>query len=166
MSANEQSSEKKSGGRPRKFSEPSRPITLTLPERTLRELRHINPDPGHAIVKLASWALQNGGDEKPLVEIVKTSADMGIIVVGPSKALSHISFLHLVEVAPARYLLALDSGYDFNNLEIALTDVLDDVPLADRRERELMTQLLQHIKRLRKSETMSRAEIIFAKPSA
>ena len=88
---------------------------------------------------------------------------MGIIVVGPSKALSHISFLHLVEVAPVRYLLALDSGYDFNNLEIALTDVLDDVPLADRRERELMTQLLQHIKRLRKSETMSRAEIIFAK---
>ena len=61
--------------------------------------------------------MQNGGEEKPLVEIVKTSADMGIIVVGPSKALSHISFLHLVEVAPARYLLALDSGYDFNNLE-------------------------------------------------
>ena len=59
---------------------------------------------------------------------------MGIIVAGPGKALSHISFLHLVEVAPARYLLALDSGYDFNKFEIALTDVLDDVPLADRRE--------------------------------
>ena len=166
VSANEQSGRKKSGGRPRKFSEPSRPITLTLPERTLRELRHINPDPGHAIVKLMSWALQNGGEEKPLVEIVKTSTDMGIIVVGPSKTLSHIRFLHLVEVAPARYLLALDSGYDFKNLEIALTDLLDDVPLADKRERELMTQLLQHIKRLRRSETMSRAEILFAKPTA
>jgi hypothetical protein len=160
---NERTDQKKSGGRPRKFAEPSRPITLTLPERTLRELRHVNSDPGHAIVKLARWALQNGGKEKPLVEIVKTSADLGIIVTGPSQALSQISFLHLVEVAPARYLLALDSGHDFRSLEIAISDILDDVPQSNKRERELVTQLRQHIKRLRKSGSTKRAEILFAR---
>jgi hypothetical protein len=165
VKTNERLVRKKSGGRPRKFAEPSRPITLTLPERTLRELRHVSADPGQAIVKLASWALQNGGTQKPLVEIVKTSADLGIIVTAPSRALSQISFLHLVEVAPARYLLALDSGHDFKSLEIAISDILDDVPQSDKRERELMAQLRQHIKRLRKSGSMKRAEILFAKSS-
>ena len=99
------------------------------------------------------------------MEIVKTSEDLGIIVTGPSQALSQISFLHLVEVAPARYLLALDSGHDFKSLEIAISDILDDVPQSDKRERELMTQLRQHIKHLRKSGSTSRAEILFARSS-
>jgi hypothetical protein len=163
VNANECSGRKRSGGRPRKFTEPSRPITLTLPERTLRELRCINPDPGQAIVKLASSALRNGSKEKPLVEILKTSADMGIIVVGPSQVLSHLSFVHLVEVEPARYLLALDSGQDFKSLELAITDLLDEAMQVDRRERELIMQLLQHIKHLRRSKNISRAEILFVK---
>jgi hypothetical protein len=157
---------KRSGGRPRKFAGPSRPITLTLPETTLRELQHIDPDTGHAIVKLANRALHNGGKEKPLVEILKTSGEMGIIVVGPSRALSQISFVHLIEVAPARYLLALDSGHDFKSLEIAINDVLEDVPQNDKRDRELMMQLRQHIKHLRKSESMHRAEILFTRSAA
>ena len=163
MKTNEQSDRKKSGGRPRKFAEPSRPITLTLPESTLRELQQVHPDLSHAIVKLARRALYSGDEQKPLVEILKTSDEDGIIVVGPSQALSQISFLHLVEVAPARYLLALDFGYDFKSLEIAINDVLDDVPQSDKRERELLVQLRQHIKSLRKSDSMSRAEIIFAR---
>jgi hypothetical protein len=163
VKANERLSTKRSGGRPRKFSEPSRPITLTLPERTLLELQRINADLGRAIVKLASWALPTGGKGKPLVEIRKTSEDVGIIVVGPSRALSQIPFLHLIEVAPARYLLALDFGHDFKSLEIAISDVLEDVPQSDTQERELMMQLRQHIKHLRRSERMSRAEILFAR---
>jgi hypothetical protein len=163
VNANEYMDKKRSGGRPRKFAEPSRPITLTLPENTLRELQTIHPDTGHAIVQLASSALRNGGQDRPLVEILKTSADMGIIVVGPSRALSQISFVHLVEVAPARYLLALDFGHDFKSLEIAINDVLEDLPHSDKRDRELMMQLRQHIKHLRKSESMRRAEILFAR---
>ncbi len=163
MKTNEHPRRKRSGGRPRKFAEPSRPITLTLPESTLRELRHVDPDPGHAIVKLTRSVLHNGGKEKPLVEIVTVSVDRGLIVIGPSQALLQIPFLHLIEVAPARYLLALDSGHDFKSLEIALNDVLDDVPHSDKRERELMMQLRQHIKSLRKSERMSRAEILFVR---
>lgn len=89
------------------------------------------------------------------------SADTGLIIVGPSQALRQIAFLNLVEVAPARYLLALDSGHDFNSLEIALQDVLDDVPPIEKRERELIVQLLQHFKFLRKAGGIGTAKILF-----
>ena len=155
--------EKTKGGRPRKFAESSRPITLTLPESILRDLQHVDPDRGRAIVKLTRRAVHSDGIPKPLVEISKISADTGLIVIGPSKTLRQIPFLHLVEVAPARYLLALASGHDFKSLEIAINDVLDDLPPSEKRERELIVQLLQHMKGLRRSERTSTAAILFVK---
>lgn len=151
------------GGRPPKFAESSRPITVTLPDSTLRDLQHIDPDRGRAIVKLTKSALRNNGAAQPLVEIVEMAKETGLVVIGPSRVLGQISFLHLVEVAPARYILALDPGYDFKSLEIAINDVLDDVPEGEKRERELIAQLLEHIKKLRKSERVSMAEILFVK---
>ena len=85
VSTNQLSGGKKPGGRPRKFAEASRPVTLTLPDSTLHALQHIDPDRGQAIVKLVNRALQNGEKDKPLVEIITTSRGMGIIVVGPSQ---------------------------------------------------------------------------------
>ena len=87
-----------------------------MPESTLRDLEQIDPDRGYAIVKLAKSALRLGEADPPLVEIVEMAEKTGLIVVGPSRALREISFLHLVEVAPARYLLALDPGDDFHTL--------------------------------------------------
>src|SRR5437773_7425177 len=116
---------KNGSGRPPKFSEASRPITLTLPESTLRDLQLVHPDRGHAIVKLAQRASRGNRSKRPLVEIVKMGVDVGLIIVGQSKVLLQIPFVRLVEVAPARYLLALDSGNDFHTLEIAINDLLD-----------------------------------------
>lgn len=155
--------QKNVGGRPPKFGEPSRPITLTLPESTLRALEHIDPDRAQAIVKLANDALHGNGLPKPLVEIVRMKADTGLVVVGPSAALRQIPFLHLVEVAPARYILALDPSYDFKSLEIAINDVLEDVPPDEKRERELIVELLDHIKRVRRSARFSIAQILFVR---
>lgn len=101
--------------------------------------------------------------KKALVEILKMSVDTELIAIGPSQALLQIPFLHLVEIAPARYLPALDSGHDFKSLEIAINDVLDDVRPTEKRERELIEQLLQHIKALRKSYRMRMAEILFSR---
>jgi hypothetical protein len=156
-----QPSKRKNSGRPPKFPEPSRPITLTLPDSTLRELEEIDPDRGHAIVKLARSALRSGEEERPLVEIVEMAPNTGLIVVGPSRALRKIPFLHLIEIAPARHLIALDPGDDFHTMEIAITDALDDVPKSDKRERKLMTDLLQHIRRLRKSDRVRIAKVLF-----
>ena len=85
-----------------------------------------------------------------------------LVIVGPSKALQKIPFLRLVEVAPTRYLLAVDKGYNFHSLEIAITDALEDKP-DEKREHELMTQLLDHIKGLRRSRRVSMAEILVVK---
>lgn len=151
------------GGRPPKYAGPSRPITVTLPESTLKGLEHIHPDRGKAIVKLTEAALRTAPGSQPLVEIVEMAANTGLLIVGPSKTLRRIPFLHLVEVAPGRFLLALDSGNDFKNLEIAIHDVLEDVPESEARERELIRLLLERIRHVRKSERVSMAEILFVK---
>ncbi len=156
----QQNQRKKGGGRPFKFAEPSRPITLTLPDRTLRELEKIDPDRGRAIVKLAEEALGDGSTEKPLVQIVEMAANTGLVMVGPNQVLRRISFVRLVEVAPSRYLLAVVPGHDFHQLEIAITDLLEEVPEEEVRERELIRQLLGHIKDLRKADRVSMAEIL------
>lgn len=147
------------GGRPRKFSEPSRPITVTLPESTLKGLRQIDSDRGRAIVKLTSAALRKA--HRPGVEIVKIAPHTGLLVIGPCPALRKISFLHLIEVAPARFILALDRGNDFKALELAVRDVLDDLPEAEREERQLIAELLRHTQSLRKSERVRMGEILF-----
>jgi hypothetical protein len=154
---------RESGGRPPKFDEPSRPITLTLPERTLKGLERIDADRGRAIVKLTNAALREGNDDPRQVDIVQVADKTGLLIIGPCEALRRISFLHLVEVAPGRYLLALDSGNDFRGLELAVQDVLADLPQSELRERELITELLDHIRKLRKAELVSMAEILFVR---
>ncbi len=154
---------KAAGGRPPKYSGPSRPITVTLPETTLKGLESIHQDRGQAIVKLTEAAMRTAPGAPPLVEIVEMATNTGLLLVGPSKVLRRIPFLHLVEVAPARYLLALDAGNDFKTLELAIHDVLEDVPDEESNERELIHQLLEKIKVVRKSERASVAEILFVK---
>ncbi len=151
---------KNSGGRPPKFEEPSRPITVTLPESTLEGLRQIDPDRGQAIVKLTQGMMSEGKSSPPLVEIVKMASKTGLIVIGPCEALRKIPFIHLVEVAPARFLIALESGNDFKTLELAIHDVLEDIPDEKNRERELIFMLLENIRGLRKAERVTMAEIL------
>lgn len=148
------------GGRPPKFQEPSRPITVTLPESTLEGLRQIHPDRAQAIAKVTAGALSQRKGSRPLVEIVDVAAKTGLLIIGPCEPLRRIPFLHLVEVAPSRFLLALDPGNDFKNLEIAIHDVLDDIPENDDRDRHLIQQLLKNITAMRKAERLSMAEIL------
>lgn len=154
---------KQPGGRPPKFAEPSRPVTVTLPESTLSALQQVNPDRSRAIVELTKKAMRNAGIKKPLVEIVAIAKDAGLVIVGPSKTLRRIAFLRLVEVAPARYLLAVEQGHSFHSLEIAIADALEDKP-DEERERELLMDLHGHFKGLRRAKRTKMAEILLVKP--
>ena len=161
VKTSQQRDKKNPGGRPPKFDEPSRPVTLTLPESVLDGLSAIDPDRSQAIVKLARAAMGQGPDGRPPVEIVEMVKSTGLLVIGPCQALRRIPFLHLIEVAPGRFLLALARGNDFKALEIALRDVLEDIPDHDKREKELVQLLLSNISTLRKSERVTMAEILF-----
>jgi len=155
-----QPARKSAGGRPPKFDEPSRPITLTLPDSVLEDLLRVDADRSQAIVKLAREALRKDGPEAPLVQLVGVGQNRGVIMVRQSKALQRIPFVKLVEVGPGRCILALDSGNDFRTLEIGVLDVLETIPPEEKRDIQLMSELLVEIRKLRKSARLSMAEIL------
>lgn len=148
------------GGRPRKFDEPSRPVTVTLPERTLRRLSAIDEDRARAIVKAADVAVAGDSAASKGVEIVEVEPGAAIILVGPSRSLRRIPFLRPVEVAPARYLLTIPSGTPVESLEIALLDVIEGLPAGDEDERALLEELSSQIRGFRRGQKMSKAEML------
>jgi hypothetical protein len=147
------------GGRPPKYNEPSRPVTVTLPESTLRQLEQISPDRGEAIVKLTNH-LRASNISSSRVEILDVGRKSGLIIVGPCPVLSKIPFLHLVEVAPSRFLLAVDSEQDFAALELAIQDLLDSKEPNPQDEQEIIDELLSTIRHLRRNRQTSHAEIL------
>lgn len=136
---------------------------MTLPDRTLELLTSVDADRARAIAKAADWATSSGGavDKSPLVELVEIDSGRSIIVVGPSRYLAKISWLRRVEIAPARYLLVIPSGTAIETLEVALLDLLDNLPAkGHERERTLLTELRLCITRQRRSDTISKAELL------
>ncbi len=159
-----QSKDKKpTGGRPPKFSEPRRPVTVTLPERILAQLAAINADRARAIVKVTDAVV--GGDRRRFlpVELVEMSPGKSLIVVGPCRALKSISFLNLIEIAPARYLLTIAPGTAVESLEVVLRDMLHD-PNVHNNESEsaILLELLNLIGHQRRTKRLSKAEILIA----
>ena len=108
----------------------------------------------------ARVGVDHNGDPKPLVEIAEVADNVGLVIVGPTQALRRIPFLHLIEMSPKRFLLALSPRNDFETLELAIADLLDDLPNAASEERQLVSELLSHIKKLRRSNRMTLAHIV------
>jgi hypothetical protein len=152
--------ERSRGGRPPKFREPRRPVTVTLPERTLRLLAAVDKDRARAVVKVTDAALAPT-PQSQLVDVVEVMRGVGIILVGPSRCLRQIPWLRLVEVAPSRFLLSIPSGTPVDSLEIALHDLLETVPLADARERAILERLHALMRTLRRGRNVSKAEMLF-----
>lgn len=152
-------------GRPPKFDEARRPVTVTLPERTLERLAVIHEDRAHAIVKAVDAALQApaGG---PAVQLVEVAPGSAVIIVGPSRTLARIPFLRLVEVAAGRHLLAIPPGTPIDTLELALVDALETLPPNDAAERGLVNALRAQLQGVRQSQSVTKAEIMFVTTDA
>jgi hypothetical protein len=150
------------GGRPPKFCEPRRPVTLTLPERTLQLLAAVDKDRARAVVKVTDAALAPTDTPlSQLVDVVEVMPGVGIILVGASRCLRQIPWLRLVEVAPSRFLLSIPSGTPVDSLEIALHDLLETTPPADVRERAILERLHALMRMLRRGRSVSKAEMLF-----
>lgn len=158
--AKKESSSSNVGGRPRKFSHPSRSVTVTLPETTLELLNSIDTDRALAIAKATEWISSAGSSNKKLVELVEVEKGSAVIFVAPSKYLKTISFLRLLEISPARFLLVVPSGMAIDTLEIAVIDLLQEIPENETYEKELLTELCRCLAIQRKSKTISKEELL------
>jgi hypothetical protein len=148
-------------GRPPKFSESRRPVTVTLPESTLARLAAINPDRAQAIVKAVGTAVPLDAKHQKQVELVEVAPGVGIILVGPSRYLKRIKWLRLVEIAPMRYLLTIPSGTAVDSLELAVVDLLENVKSLDEWERSILEQLRDLMRALRVGDKLYKAELLF-----
>lgn len=149
------------GGRPPKFREPRRPVTMTLPVRILEQLAVIDPDRTLAVVKATEAVMGSSGKQSKPVELVPMATGKSLIVVGSSLALRRIPWLRLIEIAPARYLLIIPSGTPIEALEVALRDLAHDPELLNnQREAQVLDDLLQLIGQHRRSMRLSKAELL------
>src|SRR5690349_18001779 len=106
-------------GRPPKFQQRGRPITVTLPDSTLARLAAIDPDRSRAIVKATDAAMAAQSNGVALPELVEVAPGIRVILVGPTRSLRQIEWLRLFEVAPFRFLLIIPSGTSVDSLELA-----------------------------------------------
>lgn len=153
--------EKRRGGRPAKFAEPSRPVTVTLPERVLESLSAVDTDRAKAITRVADSVLGPKGKPLPLVATIKIADSQAIILVSDCAPLRRLPWLRLIEVAPARHLISVHSGTSIETMEVALQDLLDEVPRDRTRERAILDELLQLIRNSRRARTTLKEEILF-----
>lgn len=67
----------------------------------------------------------------------------------------------MVPVAPGRHLITLQPGVSPDSLEIALVDLMDDIPRGETAERRVVDELRRQIKGLRQDRRVTKAEILF-----
>jgi hypothetical protein len=152
---------KGAGGRPRKFAEPSRPITVTLPNRVLDLLAALDEDRAKAITKVTESCLRPMQGNHAVVEVVEVAPGAGLIVVGPSRRLKNIPCLRLAEIAPGRFIITIVPGTPVETLEIAVTDLLDGLRPDEETDRQVLSELLKGIRTLRRGKSLSKAELLF-----
>lgn len=121
-------------GRPRKFSRPSRAVTLTLPEDIIAALSAVDRDLSHAVVRVAQPALANmpaSAAARPAAELARFGHS-AVIVVERTPALEQRAGVTLVPLSDGRALIAFDETMTPARLELKIQDALEDPGLADR----------------------------------
>ena len=148
-------------GRPPKFKEPRRPVTVTLPESTLARLAAIDADRARAIVKATNAAMPANAKGRKPVELVEVIPGLGIIIVGPSRYLQKIKWLRLIELAPTRFLLTIPPGTAVDSLELAIVDLLQSVKPHEEWETSVLEALRDAMRDVRRAGKLTKAELLF-----
>jgi hypothetical protein len=148
-------------GRPPKFREPSGPITVTLPKRTLAQLRRIDEDRAKAIVKAADALAGNVTGQSPEGQVVEVAPATGVVLIPANRSLRSIPWLKIIEVATSRHLIAVEPGTPIEKVEVALIDLVEEARLSAPDEVPMLEALRDTIGRLRRGNRISKAEILF-----
>ena len=149
---------KKTTGRPPKFNEPRRPVTVTLPQKTLGKLSAIGDDRAKAIVKAVDAVMPDEGQESPL-EVLEIGPKQALLVVRQNRALASLKGVKLVEISPGRHLIALQTGMPVESFEVMLTDLIESGSL-DPDEHHLVKELHKKLRTVRRGKGVLKAEIL------
>ena len=146
-------------GRPRKFTAPSRPVTITLPDHVIGALAALDPDLGRAIVRLAQPL--RGDRPHPPAELA-TFGRHSIIVVNPSRTLEKRTGIELIHLPDGRALISFDRSKTIAGLELMIADALEDPALspADRGVFEAVAGILKSARRADNVELLQRHVIV------
>ena len=148
------------GGRPSKFNEPSRPVTLTLPDRILERLADIDTDRARAIVKAVDAVLGGGAPDACVVSELRVNGEEALLTVADSQLLRSIPWLTMIEIAPGRHLLSLKDQASIEKLEVTLGDILDAHPQAKPAERRTLQRLLECLRTPRRNRAIRTEDIL------
>jgi len=151
---------KVAGGRPPKFKEACRPITVTLPDRILKSLERVSLDRARALVKCVEAAIGTGNSEKAPLELIEVLPGKALIVVNSNRLLSQIEWLRLVEIAPARFLLMLPSGIPIERLEVELRDLAESVNPIEDAENLLLETLQKTLTKHSRQRVIFKGELL------
>lgn len=148
-------------GRPPKFREPHRPVTMTLPKRILDQLAQIDPDRARAVVKVTEAIFETERGRFKPVELLEMAPGKSLIVVGPCKALEKIPWLKKIEIFPTRYLLSVPLGTPIEALEVALWELIQNPKVSEsKHEYSVLQDLLKIIGSQRRKLQLSKEEIL------
>ena len=149
------------GGRPAKFDEPSRPVTVTLPERILARLTEVDADRAWAIVKAVEAVLGHAPPARTeMVRELRFDKDETLLTVAENSLLRSIPWLTMIEIAPGRHLLSLKKGVPIEKFEVTLCDILDAQPNASPSERRTLERLVECIRTPRRNRALRTEEIL------
>ena len=149
--SNNSVSTRRGRGRPPKFGRAARVVAITLPHDVLEWLEGIHPDPAWAIVSLFERA-------RPATQVLRWDEpdEVALASIGERRALitvDHQLFKRMKEVAAiplsaGRAFLALAPGRGMADLELAVTDYLEDGAGEDARAR--FTGVRKRLRELRR----------------
>jgi hypothetical protein len=146
-------------GRPRKFSRPSRGVTLTLPEDVIEALRTVDSDLSVAVVRIA----QSLVPDAPYVpaELVNYGG-RSVIIVPRSQVLRQRTGVELVPLTDGRALMAFDNKLSIPQLELRIGDALADASIEgdDRAMFEALAEILKNARRSERVEVRQRNIIV------
>ena len=142
-------------GRPPKFGRPGQVVALTLPAEVVAGLRRIDADLAWAVVRLYEKDARRvpaAQAERAVAELVTIAERRALIVVNRAE-LTRLPGVTIVPVSPTRAFLALEPGLGMSDLELAVSDRLEDAGVDDR-ECKALGRLRAQLRRWRRDRRL------------
>ena len=138
-------------GRPRKFTGPSRAVTLTLPEDVLTALAGVDDDLSRAVARLAQPAVAR---QPHAAAELATFGGSAVIVVRPTRTLEERTGVMLIPLSDGRALISFDGAMTTARLELTIRDVLED-PALTPEDARIFAAIADILKTARQSRHVS-----------